>query len=120
MIFQKVVFISIIFLSVSCNQCNNLPSSYDSYSQAKRAITFSYGWKISESNPTSESSWMRGAKYYSCDGRTGYLVYNTNTGNKYIHQGVPNLVWKKFDKAISKGAYYNQNIKGKFQLNLKN
>ena len=109
------VSIVVVFLN-GCQDCKNVPISYQNYNSARRNINYATGWQVNEYNPTSESSWMRGARYLSCDGKTGYFVYKTNRGKEYIHQGVPISVWTEFDSASSKGAFYNRNIKGKYRL----
>lgn len=64
---------------------------------------------------TSGSSWIRSAKYYSCDNIVGYLIFTTDK-KEYIHINVPLEVWQQFKEASSFGRFYNQNIKYKYQL----
>lgn len=110
---------ALIFLVLSCHSqgCNKLPERFSSYSQAITLVQRST-FRISESANTTGSSWLNSAKYYSCDGIKGYLIYSTNKGYQYIHSEVPVNVWSGFIKAESKGSYYNSNIKYRYKLKL--
>lgn len=117
---KKIIAIflfSLIIFSCKSQDCNNLPDNFISYTQAISLVKKS-SFKIEETANTSNSSWIRSAKYYSCDGQTGYFIYTTKD-HEYIHKGVPVNVWEEFKKASSKGSYYDRNIRYKYQLNLK-
>jgi hypothetical protein len=48
-------------------------------------------------------------------GYDGYtLTVEFHTGRTYDHPGVPNSVYREFINASSMGAYYNQNIRGRY------
>lgn len=96
--------------------CDKLPETFQSYSQASKLIKSSK-FKISESINTSKSSWIRGASYYSCDGKTGFLIIATDTKD-YIHNNVPIEIWEQFKNAESFGSYYSNNIKGRYRLTI--
>lgn len=116
--FRRLIIISLLSVVVlSCNaqDCNKLPVSFLSYSQAITLVQSST-FKVQEAANTSSSSWITSANYYSCDGKTGYLIYTTIQGSQYIHQGVPVGVWDEFKKAQSKGSYYNDFIKHRYLL----
>lgn len=114
---KKVLSIILIaFTSVlQAQDCKQLPKSFSSYAEAIRAVKSST-FAITESANTSNSSWMTSADYYSCDGKIGYFIYTTNRGYEYIHKGVPLSVWNGFKAASSKGSYYNQHIKDRYQF----
>ena len=117
---KRFLFIGILLISIaSCQSqdCNKLPIRFDSYSQAISLIKNS-SFKITESANTSNSSWISSAKYYSCDGNTGYFIYTTNKGYEYIHSQVPRYIWEGFKNAASKGSYYNDKLKDNYQLKL--
>lgn len=100
--------------SIPTYTCGDLPNSFSSYSVAVslvRAATF----PIEQSANTSRSSWIDGAEYYSCDGRTGYFILLTN-GRTYIHEGVPFSVWRGFKQAGSFGSFYNRELKGIYRM----
>lgn len=97
--------------------CPTLPESFTSYSQAIDFVKQSH-FRIHETANTSNSSWITSAKYYSCDGISGFLIYTTNRGYEYIHKGVPINVWEEFKNASSKGSYYDHNIRHKYRLRL--
>ena len=117
---QKIIIIclsSLIVVSCNSRDCNKLPVNFTSYSQAINLVRNS-SFKIEEAANTSNSSWITSAKFYSCDGMTGYFIYSTKD-HEFIHKGVPINVWEEFKNASSKGSYYDYNIKYKYQLNLK-
>lgn len=107
-------------MTLSCHSqdCNKLPERFASYDQAISLVKRST-FKIKETASTSSSSWITSAKYYSCDGNAGYLIFTTNKGHEYIHNALPTYIWEEFKKAQSKGSYYNANLKNRYQLKLK-
>lgn len=109
--------LSVSMLSCQSQDCTKLPTIFSSYKQAIKAVQ-GFNFKVKESANTSGSSWMTSAKYYSCDGRTGYFIYTTNRGYEYIHAGVPLNIWLEFKKASSKGSYYNARLKNRYRLSL--
>jgi hypothetical protein len=98
-------------------RCKDLPASFKSYTEAISKIKEAK-FKIKESANTSGSSWVTSANFYSCDGESGFLIYTTNKGYEYIHQGLPISIWNGFKNASSKGSYYNANIKRRYQLRI--
>ena len=98
----------------SGQDCNKLPKSFSSYEQAKSLVKSST-FKIKESVNTSKSSWIRGASFYSCDSKKGFLIINTDS-KEYIHQNVPIEIWREFKNAGSFGSYYSNYIRGKYRL----
>ena len=74
-------------------------------------------FRIAEEQNTDESSWVRGAEFYSCDGVTGFFILRTDD-REYIHVTVPVAVWQGFKDASSFGTYYNTNIKRRYRLGL--
>ena len=114
-------YLLLILVTLSLNacglSCNKLPSSFSSYSQATILVKKS-SFKIKETANTSNSSWIKGAKYYSCNGKIGFLIIKTNR-KEYIHSNMPISKWKGLKNATSLGRYYNANIKGRYQLRLR-
>lgn len=97
--------------------CNNLSNGFSSYEQATKLIlntTFAFTYNAD----VSDSSWITSAKYYSCDNKTGFFFLKISN-KTYIHQNVPEALWQNFIKAKSKGSFYSENIREKYQLNLK-
>lgn len=98
------------------NSCDDLPTSFASYTEAMDQIR-SASFRITEEQNTDESSWVRGAEFYSCDGATGFFILRTDD-REYIHVDVPLKVWQGFKEASSFGSYYNANIKRRYRLGL--
>lgn len=101
----------------SSSDCDDLPGSYSSYEEAHDLI-LNAKYSFTDECNTSRSSWIRSAEFLSCDGNTGFFVFGTDK-KRYIHQDVPLSVWNNFCSAESLGRYYNQNLKGNYQLKLK-
>lgn len=97
--------------------CITLPNSFKSYEIAVRDVEEAKFSFIDKAN-TSKSSWITTAKYYSCDGKTGYLIISLKN-RTYIHQDLPMQIWRKFKAASSFGSFYNENIKHRYRLKLK-
>lgn len=96
--------------------CESLPPTFNSYTQASIIIKKAK-YKIFEEANTSGSSFITAARYYSCDGQTGFLIINI--GNRqYLHKGLPVKIWLLFKQASSFGTFYNQNIRNKYRLSI--
>jgi len=110
-------FIFIILTSCTSKDCSLLPGSFPSSEDGLNTVE-SANFNFNDQVDTSESSWIRGAGYYSCDAKTGFLILITDS-TSYVHQEVPLSVWENFKNANSFGSFYNRNIKGQYQLNIK-
>lgn len=96
--------------------CNSLPSSFPTYDAAVIAVE-SADFEFTDKVNTSKSSWIRAARFYSCNNADGYFIIETDKGN-YLHQGVPISVWESFKAADSFGSFYSANIKHQYRLAL--
>jgi KTSC domain len=115
---MKSYLLLLLFVLSSCgHNCNELPSSYKSYEEAKTIVS-SISFKFTDDCDVSESSFITSANYYSCDRLTGYFIVEMND-KKYIFQNMPYEIWEGFKKAESKGKFYNREIRGRYQLSLK-
>ena len=94
--------------------CEELPVHYESYAEAKKLVLAST-FPVFESVNTTNSSWIRSASYYSCDGKTGHFIISTDK-QTYLHANIPLSVWKSFTHASSFGSFYSRNIKGRYPL----
>jgi hypothetical protein len=97
-------------------KCADLPRTFSSYEEAMDQVR-SRTFEIAEEQNTDESSWVRGAEFYSCDGATGYFILHTDD-RAYIHADLPEEVWQAFKSASSFGTYYNTNIKRRYRMAL--
>ncbi|MBF2709339.1 KTSC domain-containing protein [Flavobacterium soyangense] len=114
---KKIISLLAFFTIISCgNKCDEIPNSFNSYDQAKEVV-LSSNFKLTDKADVSGSSWITSAKYFSCDGLSGFFI--VETGNRtYIHQNMPYEVWENFKNADSKGSFYSRNIRGNYQLKL--
>ena len=118
---MKKLFLTVIILftimSCSTQNCKDLPSQFSSYSQAVKKVKSS-NFSFIETDNTSRSSVIESADYYNCDSKTGYLIIEIRNTN-YIYQNVPISVWNSFKSADSYGDFYNDYVKGNFNLEIK-
>ncbi len=114
--FKFILLILTVLLLTTCTgqDCSKIDNDFESYKTALKIIKASE-FKITEICDTSKSSWIYNAKYYSCNGITGFFLIETKS-KTYIHPEVPIEKWNEFKKTESFGKYYNQNIKNRFQL----
>jgi len=113
---KNLVVLFFMVLATSCQgqECEALPKSFASYSEALSKITDA-SYSIKDSVDTSSSSWISGANFYSCDGAKGFLILETSKNN-YIFKNVPIDLWNNFKEASSFGKFYSKYIRDKFQL----
>lgn len=109
-----ILLIILSLNSIQCNSQNNCNKTFKSYNEAQQFL-YQQTFSFTDIADCSESSWIRSAKYYSCDSKTGYFKYTTDS-KTYIHEKLPISVWNNFKNAPSKGTYYNANIKHKYRL----
>jgi hypothetical protein len=117
--FSKFIVLTFSFLLLnSCGEqdCDTLDKTFDTYKSALNIIK-SADFKFTDDCNTSKSSWIYHAEYFSCNGKTGFLIIETKS-QTYIHDEVPIEIWNEFKKAESFGKYYNRNLKGRFRLTL--
>lgn len=111
-----VLCIGVSFISFAQRNCNDLPKKFKNYGNALQQVRntkFVYSDKMN----TSKSSFITGASYYSCDGKSGYMIVRLNNKD-YIHQGLPKHIWLSFKRAESLGRFYSSNIRYKYQMKL--
>jgi hypothetical protein len=113
-----------IFLSISLvtlfrceRKVTDNGKSFRTYKEAVQYVR-NTKFKITEYLDTSKSSWIRGASFHSSDGKSGYMIIETDK-KPYIHEGVPLSIWKGFKSADSFGKYYLHNLKSKYRIYLK-
>lgn len=109
-----LVLFALLSFSCSSSECSTLPEQFISYEDAIQKVKLSE-FKFKEILNTSRSSWIKGANYYSCDGKTGFMIMRTSS-EEYIHQNLPIAIWANLKNAVSFGKYYNYNIRGRYQL----
>ena len=94
--------------------CQELPIQYNSKEEAVYQIKGA-DFMIEEMTPMALRSWIRSARFYSCDGALGYLIAWTDR-SEFVHQDVPIKVWRELKKNNSLDNYYKRNIRGKYPL----
>ncbi len=106
----------VLISALSCNSqdCETIPKTYTSYTEALSTIK-NTSFNYTDSVNTSSSSWITDANYYSCDETKGFLIIETTKKN-YIFKNVPIQIWHNFKDASSFGKFYSKFIRGKYQL----
>ena len=117
---KKMLFFLILisFISCSSQSCDDIPSTFTTYKEVKSMIDET-DFSFEDSVDTSKSSWIRNAKFYSCNNKTGYFVLTTDR-KKYVFVNMPVSLWKRFKHAESFGKFYNRYIRNKYHLYLEN
>lgn len=110
------LFLILFTFSCKSQDCETIETSFSSHQEATQVIS-NTNFNLSDDVNTSKSSWIRIAKYYSCDEKLGFLIIGTDKKG-YLFQDVPIEVWKGFKHADSFGKYYNNYIRGGYQLKL--
>lgn len=111
-----LIFLVFITITSCRNNCKEIPNNFSNYDQAKEVV-LSSNFKLIDEADVSGSSWITSAKYFSCDGLTGYFIIET-ANRTYIHKDLPYEVWDNFKKSDSKGRFFSRNIRGNYQLRL--
>jgi hypothetical protein len=115
----KIIYlfgILLIFNFGIAQDCNQMPAHFSSYESAVNFVK-NARFKFTDNVNTSKSSWIRGASYYSCDGKTGYFIFSTDE-KIYIHKGIPIEIWQQFKQTNSFRSFYDHNIKGRYRFYL--
>lgn len=94
----------------SCEQLKTMNIDADGMVDLLEQTDFAY----TERFDTSQSSWIKAASYYSCDGYNGYFVLRTSK-KVYLYKDVPKDIWIRFKQADSLGSFYNKQIKGRYE-----
>ena len=109
-----IVIFSFTLGAGKSQNCADLPQHYSSYAEAITSVKKA-SFAFTDVANISESSGIRAASYYSCDGETGYLIFATDK-QEYIHENVPINVWIEFKNAESFVWYYDRNIKYRYRM----
>jgi len=116
--YLTLIIIILTFYSCNSQSCNELPTQFSSYQQAVSEVK-SIDFTFEDSVDVSRSSLIKSTTFYSCDSKTGFLLVKIRS-TEYIYQNVPISVWENFKEADSFGSFYNRNIKGRYQLKIRN
>ena len=118
---NKIYLLFYLFLiPLTCksqNPCKNIQTSFNNYNQALSAVK-SADFIYVDNVTTERSSWIRGAKFYSCNKSTGFLIIKTDK-REFIHQNVPISVWNNFKLSDSFGSFYSRNIRRNYKIFIK-
>jgi len=93
--------------------CTRMPEKFRSKNEALKFIeTERLSQEVAD---TSKSSWLRSASYYYNKSGSGYGVFQIRD-RRYIHAKLPRKIWDEIKSAQSLGRYYNEHIKGRYEV----
>lgn len=90
--------------------CDKLPHSFKSAAAALVRIDSST-FRFRESIDLSRFRTPRSATYYSCDGKTGFLVVQETTDSRVIYSDIPKTVWENFINSDDPFDFYAHHVK---------
>ncbi|MEZ4908985.1 MAG: hypothetical protein R2771_15405 [Saprospiraceae bacterium] len=96
------------------SDCNNVPHMFPNFKYAQNYIR-SLDWNLIDNVKFDGNSWILGAEYYSCDEITGYFIIKA-AHKSYIHDSLEVELWNRFKKTSEPGRYYNNYLRGKYQM----
>ena len=104
------------FISCTADAQQSCEQIEEKYVDADRMVDLlkQTSFNFSEQIDTSQSSWIKAASYYSCDGAVGFFVLRTSK-KVYLYKDVPKDLWSRFKQADSLGSFYNRQIKGRYE-----
>ena len=103
--------------SVESRQSDPIAAASRTFGTYDEAMAYARGGEC-ESASMSRSTWIRGAEFcHRGTLGTGSLLVNLK-GRWYIHEDVPNDVWREFRDAESPGGYHNRSSRRKYRLTL--
>ena len=117
---NKQIFLFGLLLLLGCKKSPQIPNEFNSYIEAKQIVR-SADLSIQEEAETdgrSANNWIREAKYFADDKKSGYLIINMK-GKDYIFDELPYSVWEQFKNSEDLGKAYHRLIKGRYNLKLK-
>jgi hypothetical protein len=121
---MKQLFITALFLApILCvgQKCEDLPKEFTSFSDA---LSHLYGTQFSYSDQRSETiqslieknnARLVSANCFSCDNKTGYVMFIFLPGDTFIYEKMPIKIWYEYKKCVSPDLYYENNIVNKYR-----
>ncbi len=97
--------------SANCDTLNLSSYSLEKAISAIETTTFRYQQQFK----ISRTYGVMSARFYSCDGSTGYLVIKVDKKD-FIYLEVPETKWKELISSGDINAYYNTEIKGNYNI----
>ena len=98
----------------SNTNCHELPEKFNSPTQAIDAVEKST-FRFTQSIKISRYHSPKAAFYYSCDGKTGYLIVTLKGDSRKIYKNIPQEVWDQFSNTNDPIGYYASNIEKKYE-----
>lgn len=98
----------------SNTNCDDLPGQFDSADKAIKTVESSK-FRFQQSVKISRYRSPRSAVYYSCDGKSGYLVVEESDSVRLIYSQIPEEVWDQFVNTNDPIYYYTKKIKSAYE-----
>lgn len=98
--------------------CGKIKPEFSSLEEAKQVLDSSK-FSFSQQFKTTRENGVMAANYYTCDNEKGFLWIKVS-GKEYVYKDVPHFKWKRLIETNDIDQYYEEDIKGKFPLAVKN
>lgn len=94
--------------------CHELPSHFESPEKAVEILE-SATFRLQESIKISRYRSPRAARFYSCDGNTGFLIVEETGEDQVVYVAVSQDIWSRFVNSNDPITYYESEIKNKYE-----
>ncbi|UII32935.1 KTSC domain-containing protein [Fulvivirga ulvae] len=98
----------------SNTNCHELPEKFDSPTNAINAIEKST-FRFTQSIKISRYHSPKAAFFYSCDGKTGYMIVDLKDGSREVYTIIPQEVWDEFANTNDPIGYYSTHIEKNYE-----
>ena len=95
---------------------DSLPNRFASFSDAMSHIYQNHCELLDDRRETirtleeKKNARIVSGEYYSCDNKTGYIIFIFINGDVLIYEKLPVKIWNEYKKCISTDSYYENNI----------
>ncbi|UII29139.1 hypothetical protein LVD15_12110 [Fulvivirga maritima] len=93
--------------------CHELPAEFTNYVEAIKALSTTT-FRLKETLSISKHLTPQALRYYSCDGKTGYLVAKESDSVFQVYPQVPYKLWQEFSESKDPVYFYSEKIKKQY------
>lgn len=117
LVYMALILFGVIII-YSCKEKSNdckqlLGTSYTTYEEVVLAIK-GKAYQFQDSVNINDGERLKFARYFSCNGATGYLVLSYKIKPEDYRCDVPLSIWNEFKKSNKKETYFDEKIATKF------
>ncbi|MBL3656651.1 hypothetical protein [Fulvivirga sediminis] len=93
--------------------CHELPPEFANHNEAIKALT-STTFRLKETLSISKHLNPQALRYYSCDGKSGYLVAKETDSTYQVYPQIPYKLWQEFSESKDPVYFYKEKIKTQY------